>query len=144
MSLVAALLAGIAIGLGLWLAVLAALGRVVVGARSGEAHRQPRSATPLRFDSRDGVFLVLALVAAVAVVITTKLVVAALAAAVGVLLVPRVLRARAERERAVAKMRAAAEFVESIRGSLEGGLSGSSKAQRIAWTRLDLPSSFGP
>ncbi|MEL6982403.1 MAG: hypothetical protein AAFO29_08265, partial [Actinomycetota bacterium] len=121
MNLVAALAVGVAVGLGLWLAVLAIMGRIVVGDRRAGDHRKPRSSPVFRFDSRDGVFAVVALAVAVAIAVTTKLVVAALAAAVGILLVPRVLRARAERERAVAKMRAAAEFVESIRGSLGAG-----------------------
>lgn len=121
MNLIAALAAGIAIGLGLWLAVLAIMGRIVVGDRRAEDHRKPRRSTAFRFDSRDGVFAVVALAAAVAIAVSTKLVVAALAAAVGILLIPRVIRARVERDRAVAKMRAAAEFVESIRGSLGAG-----------------------
>lgn len=121
MSLLAALASGLAIGLGLWLAVLVALGRIVVGARRTETGRRPRSDSDFRFDSRDGLFAVIAAVVAVAIVLSTKLVVAALAAAMGILLIPRVIRARAERERAVAKMRAAAEFVESIRGSLGAG-----------------------
>lgn len=121
MSLFAALAAGIAIGLGLWLAVLAIMGRVVVGDRRTQDHRKPRTSTAFRFDSRDGIFAVIAVAVAIAIAVSTKLVVAALAAAVGILLIPRVIRARTERERAVAKMRAAAEFVESIRGSLGAG-----------------------
>ncbi len=121
MSLFAALMAGVVLGLGLWLAVLTGLGRIVVGARRGDEHRRPRSSSSLGFDSTDGVFAVVAVAAAIAIAVSTKLVVAALAAAIGILLIPRVMRARAERERAVAKMRAAAEFVESIRGSLGAG-----------------------
>ncbi len=121
MSLFAALMAGVAIGLGLWLAALTGLGRIVVGDRRADEHRRPRSSSSLGFDSRDGVFAIVALAVAVAIAVSTKLVVAALAAAIGILLIPRVMRARAERERAVAKMRAAAEFVESIRGSLGAG-----------------------
>ena len=66
-------------------------------------------------------FLALAVGAGLAVLVSTRLVVAALATAVGVLLIPQVLRARAARERAVARMRAAAEFVEAIRGALGAG-----------------------
>ena len=85
--------------------------------RRRRSHRRTRR--PL--DQRDLAFGALALAAGLAVLVSTRLVVAALAVALGVLLVPQVMRARAERERAVARMRAAAEFVEAIRGALGAG-----------------------
>ncbi len=123
MMLTLAMLTGVAVGLGLWLAALAATGRIVVAptGRTGRADAPRRSAGGPTFDRRDAVFAVVAAGVALVVLVTTQLVVAAGAAALGVLLIPRVLRARAERERAVARMRAAAEFVESIRGALGAG-----------------------
>jgi tight adherence protein B len=121
MSALVALLSGVAVAVGLWLAIVTATGRVAVAlpARAADRRSPVASAPPLQL--RDAAFAVAAVAAAVAVLAGTRLVVAALAAAMGVLLVPRVLRARAERERAVAKMRAASEFVEAIRGALGAG-----------------------
>jgi Flp pilus assembly protein TadB len=115
-ALIAAL-SGIAVALGLWLAMLAGASRIVVVRRE----RPERTDRATSFDSRDAAFAVVAVIVALAVVLTTHLAVAALAAALGVMLIPRVIRARVERERAIAKMRAAAEFVEAIRGSLGAG-----------------------
>lgn len=115
-ALIAAL-CGIAVALGLWLLALAAAGRIVVSRRKRPEPSDRRSP----FDSADLAFAVLAAAVALAVVVTTQLVVAALAAALGVMLIPRVIRARVVRERAITKMRAAAEFVEAIRGSLGAG-----------------------
>ncbi len=120
MTAMSAMLAGVAVGLGLWLAALAVTGRIVVtGRRTPSASR--RSVGPRVFDPRDAAFAVVAVALGIAVLASTRLVVAALAAAVGVLLIPRVVRARAAREQAVVRMRAAAEFVEAIRGALGAG-----------------------
>ncbi|MEM9561574.1 MAG: hypothetical protein AAGA93_03085 [Actinomycetota bacterium] len=115
-----AMLAGVAVGLGLWLAVLAVTGRIVVTGRRASSARRP-SAGPGIFDSRDAGFAAVAIALGVTVLVSTQLVVAAIAAAIGVLLIPRVVRARAAREQAVVRMRAAAEFVEAIRGALGAG-----------------------
>lgn len=127
MNALVAALSGLAIGLGVWLVVLTVAGELVVTRRSSQrpdgdrrADGGDRSGWPA-LDARDAVFVVLAVGAAVAVLATTRLAVAALATALGILLVPRVLQAKADRERAVSKMRAAAEFVEAIRGSLGAG-----------------------
>ena len=117
MTALIAALSGIAVALGLWLAALAAVGRIVVTSRERPERTDRRSS----FERRDAGFAAIAVLVALAVIVTTQLVVAALAAAFGVLLIPRVIQARAERQRAITKMRAAAEFVEAIRGSLGAG-----------------------
>ncbi len=66
-------------------------------------------------------FILAGIGVALAILVTTRLIVAAVAAGLAVVLVPQVIEARAARERAIAKMRAASEFVESIRGSLGAG-----------------------
>jgi tight adherence protein B len=133
-SALVAVTAGLAIGLGLWLAVLALAGRVVIGGapvsggpeadtgsgRTGSHDPLGRRARSL-LGSTPLPVAVLAVAVGVAIALTTGLVVAAGAATAGVLLVPQVLAARARRAAALAKMRAAAEFVESIRGALGAG-----------------------
>lgn len=135
MSAAVAMLCGLAIAVGLWLLVQVALGNIVVGGRSASGRDLGRSAAgrdlgrsdsgrgPSRqpVDSRAALFAVAGLVIGAAILITTQLVVAAVSAALAVVLIPRVIQARADRLRAIAKMRAAAEFVESIRGSLGAG-----------------------
>ncbi len=130
-----AMMAGVATAFGVWLLVLAVTGRVVVGGSGRSKNSDPSRGTgrglasvsrsPRRslttMDSGTLAFVVVAVLLALFVLIVSKLVVAALGAALGVLLIPRVLAARAERRRAVVKMRAASEFVESIRGSLGAG-----------------------
>lgn len=122
LSTLLAVLAGVSLGFGLWLGLLTVRNRVVVGGVTEPASvsaSDRRSGMPWR--SGDGIYLLAAVAVAVALIIATGLVIVGLAGAVGVLLIPRVLRARAERERAVARMQAAAEFVESIRGALGAG-----------------------
>lgn len=127
MNAVVAALSGLAVGLGAWLVVLTLSGELVVVGRSGRragtdgGGEGARHSVLPTLSARDALFAVLAVAAAVTVLATTRLVVAAIAAALGILLIPRVLQARADRERAVTKMRAAAEFVEAIRGSLGAG-----------------------
>ncbi len=120
-GLVAAL-CGLAVAAGLWLIVQAAAGNVVVGARPGRSGEGRSGGAGRRsLDSRDGAFLAVAALLGLAIVVTTQLVVAAVAAGLAVVLIPQILQAKAARERAIAKMRASAEFVEAIRGSLGAG-----------------------
>lgn len=133
MSALAMTAAGVAVALGLWLGLMTLAGRLVVSPSRRSADRASRKATEgsapgpavgvaaSLFDPRDVTYWLVAVALALAIVLTTALVMAALGAAVAVLLIPRVLRARAERARAVNKMRAAAEFVEAIRGALGAG-----------------------
>jgi Flp pilus assembly protein TadB len=115
MSAAVAVLCGLAVAVGLWLVVLTVSGTVVVGARStGQRQRDG-------VDRRSAMYAGAGLASAVAVLAATRLVVAAVAAGLAVYLIPKVMAAKAERERAIAKMRAAAEFVEAIRGSLGAG-----------------------
>ncbi len=120
-GLVAAL-CGLAVAAGVWLIVQAAAGNVVVGARPGRSGEGRSGGAGRRsLDSRDGAFLAVAALLGLAIVVTTQLVVAAVAAGLAVVLIPQILQAKADRERAIAKMRASAEFVEAIRGSLGAG-----------------------
>ncbi len=120
-GLVAAL-CGLAVAAGVWLIVQAAAGNVVVGARPGRSGEGRSGGAGRRsLDSRDGAFLAVAALLGLAIVVTTQLVVAAVAAGLAVVLIPQILQAKAARERAIAKMRASAEFVEAIRGSLGAG-----------------------
>lgn len=116
---VVAVLCGLAVAVGVWLVFLSLTGTVVVGARRGDGadRPQPRKAT----DRRSFVFAAAGTVVALAIIVTTGLVVAGVAAGLGIYLVPKVIAAKTERDHAIAKMRAAAEFVESIRGSLGAG-----------------------
>ncbi len=120
MSAVVAALCGIGLLMGFWLIGQALVGNVVVGGRNS-ADESPRSARRAGMDPRTAAFAVLGVVVAVAVMILSQLIVAAVAAGIAVVAIPRVVQARADRERAIAKMRAAAEFVEAIRGSLGAG-----------------------
>ena len=117
MTAAVAMLCGLAVALGLWLALQTALGTVVVGARRRRAVAADRPG----IDARTLGFVVAGVAVGLAIAVTTRLLVAAVAAGLAVVLVPRVLQARADRDRAIAKMRAASEFVESIRGSLGAG-----------------------
>ncbi len=120
MSAVIAALCGVAVVAGLWLIGQALAGNVVVGRASDDAEV---FAKPARsgIDGRTAAFAALGAIVALAVMILSQLIVAAVAAGLAVVLIPRVLQARADRERAIAKMRAASEFVEAIRGSLGAG-----------------------
>lgn len=122
MSAAIATLCGLAVAMGAWLLLLAATGKVVVGGRSQARPSRPGPAgTDRRVDPRTALFILAGIGVALAILVTTRLVVAAVAAGLAVVLVPQVIEARAARERAIAKMRAASEFVESIRGSLGAG-----------------------
>lgn len=118
MSALIAALCGIAVLMGIWLIGQTAVGNVVVGARRADASPTAGRAT---IDGRTAAFLLLGVAVGLAIVVLTQLVVAAVAACLAIVLIPRVLQARADRDRAIAKMRAAAEFVEAIRGSLGAG-----------------------
>ncbi len=108
--------------MGAWLLLMAATGKVVVGGRSAGRNARPGSGGPdRRADPRTVLFVLAGIGVGLAILVTTRLVVAAVAAGLAVVLIPRVIQARADRERAIAKMRAASEFVESIRGSLGAG-----------------------
>lgn len=108
----------VAVGFGIWLAIQTATGNVLVGRRS---ELRPRSERSESAGSVPAAFIILAVALAVAVLLATRLVVAAAAAGLAVVLIPKILTARAERETAIAKMRASAEYVEAIRGSLGAG-----------------------
>ncbi len=121
MSAAVSVLCGLAVALGLWLGIQTLLNNVVVGGRSsgdgGRSSRRSGTAT----DSSTVLFLFVGVAVGLTILITTRLVVAAAAAGIGIVLVPRVIQAKRDRVRAIAKMRAASEFVESIRGSLGAG-----------------------
>lgn len=110
---------GLLVAFGLWLAILTIRGDVVVGAGQARGHRSVSKLTGS--DPRDPWFLVVGVVVAAAIIVSTQLVVAGVSAGAGVVLIPKVIQARRERERAISKMRAASEFVEAIRGSLGAG-----------------------
>ena len=120
MSAIVAALCGIAGLMGIWLIGQALVGNVVVGGRKS-ADDNLRATRRSGMDPKTAGFAVLGLVVGVAVMILSQLIVAAVAAGLAVVVIPRVMQARADRERAIAKMRAAAEFVEAIRGSLGAG-----------------------
>ncbi len=123
MSAAVAVLCGLAVASGLWLAIQTTRNQVVVGARSRRSRpgggRADRPARPL--DPRTLLFAAAGAVLALAILITTQLLVAAVSAGLAVVLIPRVIQAKHDREQAIAKMRAASEFVEAIRGSLGAG-----------------------
>lgn len=122
MSALSSLILGLAVALGVWLAIQTALGNVVVGQRSRHGRRPRRE--PSRDQGVDEYAALFALAGAtvgVAVLLSTRLVVAAAAAGLAVAMIPRVVRARRNRDHAIAKMRASADFVESIRASLGAG-----------------------
>lgn len=121
MSALIAALCGVAILMGLWLIGQALAGNIVVGGRRSDPADDPRKPARSRFDARTAGFAALGALLALAIMVISQLVVAAIAAGIAVVLIPRVLQARADRERAIAKMRAASEFVEAIRGSLGAG-----------------------
>ncbi len=122
MNAVIAALLGLIVAMGVWLAIQTVFGNVVVGQRADHM-RRPR-ATGRRLDGTErysAAFAAVGLAAGVAVLLSTRLVVAATAIGLAVSMIPRVVRARRDRSRAIAKMRASAEFVESIRASLGAG-----------------------
>ncbi|MGH1489764.1 MAG: type II secretion system F family protein [Acidimicrobiales bacterium] len=124
MSAAVSVLCGLAVAVGLWLLIQAALNNVVVAGRSsnddGSSNAATRRSGP-RFDSSTALFALVGGLVAVAILATTRLVVVAGAAGLAVIMIPRVIQAKRARTRAIAKMRAASEFVESIRGSLGAG-----------------------
>lgn len=117
-------LAGVVAAFGVWLAMLTARNQVVVGTRRRTDRGQAAvGSTGSRFgdDPRVMWFAVAGVGLAAAITAATRLVVVGVFAGVAVFMVPRILQARAERSQAIAKMRAASEFVEAIRGSLGAG-----------------------
>lgn len=117
-------LCGLAVALGLWLVLQSVLGNVVVAGRGGVDPASPLGTGPGplgRLDGRALAFGAVGAVVALAIIITTQLLVAAVAAGLAVVLIPQIVLARARRQTAIAKMRAASEFVEAIRGSLGAG-----------------------
>ncbi|MGI9598246.1 MAG: type II secretion system F family protein [Acidimicrobiales bacterium] len=121
-SAAVAALCGLAVAIGVWLLVQTVANNIVVGARSASARgRSDRRPARQPIDRRTLLYATAGAAIAVAILATTQLVVAAVAAGLATILIPRVLQARADRDRAISKMRAAAEFVEAIRGSLGAG-----------------------
>lgn len=112
---------GLAITFGLWLGILAIRGRVVVGAGSSGENRAPSRFSGSGRNDRTPLFLGAGVVVGSAIIVATQLVVAGFAAGLAVLMIPKVIQAKLEREKAIAKMRGASEFVEAIRGSLGAG-----------------------
>ncbi|MEM9654589.1 MAG: hypothetical protein AAGA65_21035 [Actinomycetota bacterium] len=112
---------GLAIAFGLWLAVQAARGTVVVGGGRSTEAAPPSRFTRSGMNPRTPLFVAGGVVVSLAIIVATRLVVAGLSAGVAVVLVPHVIQARLDREQAIAKMRGASEFVEAIRGSLGAG-----------------------
>lgn len=121
MTALIAALCGIAIALGLWLVGLTIANKVVVGARSKPEDQQTAPAFGITFDRQTLLFATVGAVLAAVIIALTQLVVAALAAGLAVVFIPQVIQAKVERTKAIAKMRAAAEFVEAIRGSIGAG-----------------------
>jgi Flp pilus assembly protein TadB len=117
-----AVLLGLVVAFGLWLLIQAVLGNVVVGARpdSGDPGRTGPGRSG-ELDTVTAVSIVAGVVLGVVVLLASRLVVASVAVGVAVVMIPRVVQAKRQRTQAIAKMRAASEFVESIRGSLGAG-----------------------
>lgn len=112
---------GLAIAFGLWLGIQAIRGRVVVGARSTGESRAPSRFAGGGTNARTPLFLGAGVVVGLAIIVATKLVIAGFAAGLAVVMIPKVIQAKLDREQAIAKMRGASEFVEAIRGSLGAG-----------------------
>lgn len=124
MSAAVAVICGLALAIGLWLLIQAGFGNVVVGGRSAQgdsAGRFERRRGGLRLDSNAALFGVIGIAVAVLILLTTRMVVAGVGAGLAIFFIPQVIQSRRERTRAIAKMRAASEFVEAIRGSLGAG-----------------------
>ncbi|MEM7273165.1 MAG: hypothetical protein AAF547_08815 [Actinomycetota bacterium] len=122
-----AALSGLVVAFGLWLAVQTMRDNIVVGTRRRADRGRPGGAAVgstgrwLGDDPRAPWFAAVGVGVALAIILGTRLVVVGVFAGLAVVMVPRVLQARADRDRAIAKMRAASDFVEAIRGSLGAG-----------------------
>lgn len=112
---------GLAIAFGLWLAIQAIRGQIVVGAGPSKEQAAPSRFSGTGKRTYSPLFLITGVVVALAIIVATQLPVAGIAAGLAVVLVPQVIQAKLDREQAIAKMRGASEFVEAIRGSLGAG-----------------------
>lgn len=123
MMAVVAALCGIAVAMGLWLLGQTLIGKVIIGARTAPDGQPSRvfAGSGYGMDRRTLLFAGAGALLAVAIIAMTQLVVAAVAAGLAVVFIPMVIQSRVERDRAIAKMRAASEFVEAIRGSIGAG-----------------------
>lgn len=119
-ALIAAL-CGVAVALGLWLFGQALAKNIVIGGRSKDDRPGPRRRAFSGLDRGTLLFAAAGTLLGLVIMALTQLLVAAVAAGLAVVFIPQVIQAKADRERAIAKMRAAAEFVEAIRGSIGAG-----------------------